>query len=67
MPVELPIALMANTSFDPRIEIFSPFVKPFSRPSDDNAVVSSEVITYMNEENTRVVAKCTPCQCCACR
>jgi hypothetical protein len=67
MPVELPVASMATTSFEPRIEIFNPFVRPFSRPRNDHAVVSSDIIAYMNEENTKVVAKCTPCQCCACR
>lgn len=67
MSAEQPVALTVATSFDPRIEIFSPFVKPFSLPRTDNAVVSTDVIKYMNEENTKVVAKCTPCQCCACR
>ncbi len=56
----------------PQIAMFSPFVKPFEKDeSKDNAVtivmVAPEIIKYMQDDNTKIVAKCTPCQCCACR
>lgn len=63
-------------SLNPRIEMFSPFKAPFSlerRVKRENGVitkymiVSSDVVEYMKDDNTKIVAKCTPCQCCACR
>ena len=54
----------------PKIEMFSPFAKPFSEQKETNmqvAIVSPEIVKYMNSENNKLVAKCTPCQCCACR
>lgn len=57
-------------TIDPKIEIFSPFVKPFSETNENytrNHIVSDRVIEYMQSDNTKIVAKCTPCQCCACR
>ena len=56
----------------PKIEMFNPFVKPFTKKVDNDesielVIVSPEVVKYMMSENTKIVAKCTPCQCCACR
>lgn len=57
----------------PRIEMFSPFKKPFEdEAKGEEAMVSvvmiaPQIIEYMQDRNTKVVAKCTPCQCCACR
>ena len=51
----------------PKIEMFSPFSKPFSKPQNDDKIVAKEVTEYMRADNTKIVAKCTPCQCCACR
>ena len=64
----------------PKIEIFNPFEKPFSRivASDSSEqgtenrrreIVNPEVRRYMRSghRRLRIVAKCTPCQCCACR
>lgn len=57
-------------TFAPQIGMFSPFEKPFANQKKDiNAVcmVDPKVFEYMLSENTKIVAKCTPCQCCACR
>lgn len=63
-------------SLNPRIEMFSPFKVPFTgtdqKELDDTkitkfVIVSSDVVEYMKDNNTKIVAKCTPCQCCACR
>lgn len=54
-------------SQNPKIEMFSPFVEPFSRKNDDIQIVAKDVVEYMESDNTKIVAKCTPCQCCACR
>lgn len=56
-------------TIDPRIEIFNPFEKPFSHESRQREVVDPEVRRYMRSghRRLRIVAKCTPCQCCACR
>jgi hypothetical protein len=51
----------------PRIEIFTPFKQPFSERSAEAPVVAPSVVEYMKAENSKIVAKCTPCQCCACR
>ena len=56
----------------PHIAMFSPFAKPFDKEENkDNTVailmVAPEIIKYMQDDNTKIVAKCTPCQCCACR
>lgn len=56
----------------PKIEMFNPFTKPFSKEikndeSIEIVIVSPEIVKYMISENTKIVAKCTPCQCCACR
>lgn len=56
--------------FTPQIDMFSPFEEPFKnqKKSDTSGcVVASRVFEYMLSENTKIVAKCTPCQCCACR
>lgn len=68
------IAIMKR-NLNPRIEMFSPFKVPFKMEKDvvRNAkitkyiIVSSDVVEYMRDDNTKIVAKCTPCQCCACR
>ena len=65
---------------NPKIEIFNPFEKPFSRTEGVDSVeqgmavrreeiVNPEVRRYMRSGHPRlrIVAKCTPCQCCACR
>ena len=63
-------------SLNPRIEMFTPFRVPFKTKKEGeqkNAtitkfiIVSSDVVEYMRDDNTKIVAKCTPCQCCACR
>lgn len=63
-------------TLNPKIEMFSPYRKPFStRNSNESGdhkitkyvIVSSDVVEYMKDNNTKIVAKCTPCQCCACR
>ncbi len=63
-------------SLNPRIEMFSPFKVPFSANGQNGTngvkitkyvIVSSDVVEYMKDTNTKIVAKCTPCQCCACR
>lgn len=62
-------------TLNPRIELFSPFNKPFtdvkSETQEDGIskfeIISPKVIEYMIDDNTKIVAKCTPCQCCACR
>ena len=57
-----------STSFAPRIEIFNPFQQPFSdRAREDGSVVARSIVDYMKADNSKIVAKCTPCQCCACR
>lgn len=68
--------LARSRSLRPRIEMFSPFNKPFTAEKEevkDNVkitkfvIVSPKVEEYMIDDNTKIVAKCTPCQCCACR
>ncbi len=63
-------------SLNPRIEMFSPFKVPFTAGGGSKAgsskitkyvIVSSDVVEYMKDNSTKIVAKCTPCQCCACR
>lgn len=63
-------------SLNPRIEMFSPFKVPFTTGNKNitgnskitkYVIVSSDVVDYMKDNNTKIVAKCTPCQCCACR
>lgn len=59
----------------PRIVMFNPFNEPFSENNNDDkkfviskfVIVDPEVVGYMKDNNTKIVAKCTPCQCCACR
>lgn len=54
--------------FSPKIEIFNPFKKPFSsEQKEEDTVVDRSVKEYMVKDNAKAVAKCTPCQCCACR
>ena len=56
--------------FSPEIGMFSPFEEPFAnnkKTIDVACVVDPRVFEYMLSENTKIVAKCTPCQCCACR
>jgi len=52
---------------NPKIEMFNPFSEPFSDLNEDKSIVAKEVVEYMESDNTKIVAKCTPCQCCACR
>lgn len=59
-------------SLNPRIEMFSPFKVPFTAGGGSSkitkyVIVSSDVVEYMKDNSTKIVAKCTPCQCCACR
>lgn len=57
-------------TFCPEIAMFSPFEKPFAKEEKSIVsvcIVDPKVYEYMLSENTKVVAKCTPCQCCACR
>lgn len=57
-------------TFRPEIAMFSPFEEPFSRGEKNTksvCIVDPKVYEYMLSENTKIVAKCTPCQCCACR
>ncbi len=63
-------------SLNPRIEMFSPFRVPFAIKEESGTddikiskfiIVSPDVVEYMKDDNTKIVAKCTPCQCCACR
>ena len=54
-------------NFNPQIGMFSPFEKPFSNPQASACMIDPKVFEYMLSDNTKVVAKCTPCQCCACR
>lgn len=63
-------------NLNPRIEMFSPFKVPFEAQGNAGGknskitkyvIVSSDVVEYMRDDNTKIVAKCTPCQCCACR
>lgn len=56
--------------FTPEIGMFSPFEEPFAnqkKTSTVACVVAPKLFEYMLSKNTKVVAKCTPCQCCACR
>ena len=61
----------ALKEFNPKIGIFSPFVYPFSNTAEevtkDRNIVDTRVYDYMVSDETKIVAKCTPCQCCACR
>lgn len=67
--------ILRSKTLNPRIEMFSPFNKPFAnlKPETQEAeiskfvIVSPKVVEYMIDDNTKIVAKCTPCQCCACR
>ena len=59
-----------KTVFAPMIGMFSPFEEPFidqKNTATTACMVDPKVFEYMLSENTKVVAKCTPCQCCACR
>ena len=57
-----------RTKFAPKVEIFSPFKRPFSDDEGTTAtVVSPRVVEYTKSKKSKIVAKCTPCQCCACR
>lgn len=57
-----------QTKFAPKVEIFSPFRRPFSDEEETYiTVVSPYVVEYMKSRKCKIVAKCTPCQCCACR
>ena len=58
--------------FEPRIEMFSPFEEPFQEDSDvqvgeERPVVQDKLVEFMKSDSANVVAKCTPCQCSACR
>lgn len=65
--------VLRNRSLNPRIEMFSPFSKPFATSAKESGeitkyvIVSPKVVEYMRDDTTKIVAKCTPCQCCACR
>lgn len=67
-----------STRLDPKIEMFSPFKEPFKNDTITEekdidyrisflTIVSPDVVGYMVDDTTKIVAKCTPCQCCACR
>ena len=65
-----------RTALRPQIEIFNPFVTPFVEGKIDKkdkpecfTIVKPEVKRYMRStrKGLEIVAKCTPCQCCACR
>ena len=64
-----------KTALKPQIDIFNPFESPFSDRADGSVkheavvTVAPEVKRYMRSGHRRleIVAKCTPCQCCACR
>ena len=59
-----------KTTFAPEIGMFSPFEEPFvnqKNVTEFTCVIDPRVFEYMISENTKIVAKCTPCQCCACR
>ena len=56
----------------PQIAMFSPFAKPFDNDKKNDSsvgviMIAPEIIKYMQDDNCKIVAKCTPCQCCACR
>lgn len=51
----------------PKIEMFSPFEKPFNDLHAFAGMIDPKVYEYMLSDNTKIVCKCTPCQCCACR
>ncbi|MCM1500072.1 MAG: hypothetical protein NC124_16540 [Clostridium sp.] len=67
--------MIGNKSLNPKIEMFNPFNRPFVDSNTDEqpvvitkfVIVSPKVVEYMIDDNTKIVAKCTPCQCCACR
>lgn len=65
-----------RTALRPQIEIFNPFSTPFVAENTENknkqecfSIVKPEVKRYMRStrKGLEIVAKCTPCQCCACR
>lgn len=57
-----------KTTFSPQIGMFSPFEKPFAKRLDGvGCEVDPRILEYMRSDNAKIVAKCTPCQCCACR
>lgn len=65
-----------RTALRPQIEIFNPFVTPFTTENSESktkqecfTIVKPEVKCYMRSslKGLEIVAKCTPCQCCACR
>jgi hypothetical protein len=57
----------------PKIEVFNPYKQPFASADDLDkqvrSIVNPEVMEFMRSghKGLRIVAKCTPCQCCACR
>ncbi len=66
-----------NKSLQPKIEIFNPYEKPFSESHgyvDDVSQltrldfrVSEFIKRGTDNDGDKIVCKCTPCQCCACR
>ena len=64
---------MQPTQIQPRIEVFSPFAEPFTQTSTLSAdgqrdrIIDPAIIDKMRSVDSEVVAKCTPCQCSACR
>lgn len=67
------VRVLRGRTLNPRIEMFSPFERPFEKVEENHGeitkfmIVSPKVVEYMVDDNTKIVAKCTPCQCCACR
>ena len=69
--------LKMRVALKPQIDIFCPFERPFEKKQIENdnkpeifiTIVAPEVKRYMRSGHKRleIVAKCTPCQCCACR
>jgi len=60
---------MRENFFEPKIDMYNPFVEPFKEEveRDQSKIVAKHILEYMISDDTKIVAKCTPCQCCACR
>lgn len=66
------MVLLMEKVLSPKIDMFSPFAKPFESEKEEIpyvtlVIVAPEIEKYMQDDNNKIVAKCTPCQCCACR
>ncbi len=66
-----------SQALQPKIEIFNPYERPFSESHEyingDSQLtkldfrVSEFIKRGTNNAGDKIVCKCTPCQCCACR